>query len=142
MPAMPLPLRTEDRDQIKAAREWVKAHFTVEAEERYEPIEGKLRVIETILERGWVDAGESWKLQALGVALGDAFAQKLMLDWVSVHLDYGYDAALNWPGTTIYCYPLTMISKRIERGDEVDVRKLFEATCTEMCEMAFSGQYL
>lgn len=136
------PLRASERERIEAAREWVKGHFGDQLDERYAPLEGKLRVVDAIVRKGWVEPSETWKLQALGVALGDALAQKLMLDWVTVEDEYGCDPALNWPGTSVYSYPLTMISKRIERGEAVDVRELFEDACAHLSEMAHSGRYV
>ncbi len=138
----PVRLRAEERDRVEAGREWVKGHFTVEPDERYGSIEGKLRVIDTILKSRWVTRDETWKLQALGIALGDALAQKLMLDWVTVDDEFGSDPALNWPGTTIFSYPLTMIAKRIEQGETIDVQVLFDTACSELNEMAFSGRYI
>ena len=138
----PIPLRAEESERIEAARIWVKGHFNNGSDERYAPLEGKLYLIETILKNGWVERTETWKLQALGIAFGDALAQKLMLDWVTVDDEYGCDPALNWPGTSLYSYPLTMISKRIERGEDVDVRELFNATCSQLTDMAFSGRYV
>lgn len=64
-----------------------------------------------------------------------------MLDWVTVDDEYGSDPALNWPGTSLYSYPLTTISKRIEQGEDVDVRELFDVACAQLIDMAFSGRY-
>lgn len=139
---LPISLQFDDFNRIEAARGWIKGHFTVEPDQRYEPLDGKLSIIDAILSNGWVGPDDTWKLQALGIAFGDALAQKLMLEWVTVDDEYGCDPALNWPGTAIYSYPLTMISKRIETGEEVDVRNLFDSTCAQMSEMAFSGRYV
>jgi hypothetical protein len=138
----PIPLRIEERERIEAARNWVKGHFSNNPDDRYALLEGKLSLIETILKNGWIGPAETSKLQALGIAFGDALAQKLMLDWVTVDDEYGSDPALNWPGTSLYSYPLTTISKRIEQGENVNVRKLFDATCTQLTNMAFSGRYV
>lgn len=135
-------LQAAERDRIEAARNWIKGHFTAEPEEKYAPVEGKLRVIEAILDNGWVDPGETWKLQALGIAFGDALAQQLMLEWVTIDDEYGCDPALNWPGTSIYSYPLTMISKRVERGGDLDVRALFALACKDLSELAYSGRHI
>jgi hypothetical protein len=137
----PIPLRIEERERIDAARAWMKGHFSNVPDERYAPLESKLTLIETILQNGWIEPSETWKLQALGVAFGDALAQKLMLEWVTVDDEYGCDPALNWPGTSLYSYPLTAISKRIEQGENVNVRELFESSCAQLTDMAFSGRY-
>jgi hypothetical protein len=77
-----------------------------------------------------------------GVAFGDAMSQALMLDWVIVDDEYGRSPALNWPGTTMYAFPQTMISKRVEAGTSVEIRELFEGICRQLREDAFSGRYL
>jgi hypothetical protein len=119
------PLADVDQRDLAAAREWVKGHFSETPDLKYEPKEGKLRLLEAILANNWVEPSEIWKLQALGICLGDALAQELHMDWVVVEDEYGRSPALNWPGTTIYTFPQTLISKRIERGDGIDVRELF-----------------
>ena len=138
----PPHLQPEERAWIEDARGWVKGHFTEDADEKYGTIEGKLRLIAAILDHGWVQPSETWKLQSLGIALGDAIAQKLMLDWVTVDDEHGRCPALNWPGTSILSFPLTMISKRVERGEQVEVQQLFDAVCTDLNEAAFSGRYI
>ncbi len=135
------PLREAERERLEAARNWIKGHFNDTPEERYVPLQGKLSVIDAILKNGWVKRDETWKLQALGIAFGDALAQKLLLDWVTVDDEYGCDPALNWPGTSLYSYPMTAISKRIEQGEHVDVQQLFESACSKLIEMAASGRY-
>jgi hypothetical protein len=134
-------LTEEDQHDLAAARSWVKGHFSEDPDLKYEPITGKLRLLEAILANGWVEPSETWKLQALGICLGDALAQELLMDWVLVDDEYGRSPALNWPGTTIYTFPQTLISKRIEQGEIVDVKGLFEDTAELVREMAFSGRY-
>ena len=136
------PLSPDDQQNLAEARQWLKDHFTDDQDQKYEPVEGKLRLLEAILDNGWVEPSETWKLQALGICLGDALAQKLLLNWVLVDDDYGRSPALNWPGTTIYSFPQTMISKRIEQGEAVDVRALFDDTVQMLADMSFSGRYV
>jgi hypothetical protein len=136
-----LPLRDEERARLEAARSWVKGHFTEKADEKYDPEDGKLRVIDAILGNRWVTPDETWKLQALGIAFGDALAQRLQLEWVTVDDEFGCDPALNWPGTSICVHPPSMILKRVESGEDVDVYELLESTCSMLTEMAFSGRY-
>lgn len=100
-----------------------------EARHQYETIEGKLRLLDTIVRSGWIEPTETWKLQSLGITFGDAVAQKMGLSWVAVEDEYGRDPALHDHGTTIVVFPLTTISKRIERGETIDVGKLFDQAC-------------
>ena len=65
-------------------------------------------------------------MQCLGVAFGDALAETVGLEWVTFSL--GED---EWPGlrlgeTSLFIHPLTMISKRVEAGEDVDVIELFQ----------------
>jgi hypothetical protein len=92
-----------------------------------------------LLEAQPVEPDTPWEA-AIGVAFGDALAQKLMLDWITVEDDYGREAGLLWPGTTITVFPLTMIAKRVEDGENIDIRELFEMTCIDLGDLAFSGE--
>jgi len=74
-------------------------------------------------------------LQSLGITLGDAFVQHLGLKWMFVKDEYGRDPVVVLEGTSIILFPLTMISKRIERGEDVDVHKLFEGVCGRFAEL-------
>ena len=136
------PLTTDDLEHLERAREWLKGHFTDEADEKYGSVASKLRLIKAILENGWVEVSETWKLQSLGVALGDAIAQELLLEWIAVDDEYGRSAALIWPGTSLICSPLTMISKRIEDGERVEVYDFFASLTKRLKELAFSGDFL
>ncbi len=115
--------------RIEAQRDWVRGHYEPEAKYKYESLEGKLRLLRAIIEAGWIEKTETVKLQCLGIALGDAIAQELALEWVTVEDEFGRDPALRVPGTTVLLFPLTMISKRIERGEHVDVDDLFDGSC-------------
>jgi hypothetical protein len=124
------PLSQEDAAHIEKQRDWVRNHYEPEAHQQYDSLVGKLRLLATILESKWIaPPHETWKLQSLGVTFGDALVQKLGLSWVAVEDEYGRDPALHYPGTTILAFPLTTISKRIERGETVDVRDLFAKAC-------------
>jgi hypothetical protein len=135
-------LLPEDRGNLNRARDWVKGHFTDLAEDKYAPIDGKLRVLDAILSSKWVEPQETEKLRSLGVAFGDAIAQKLLMEWIVVDDEFGRSAALIWPGTSVICSPITMISKRVEDGEDVDVYDLFDAICERLQEHAFSGRYV
>ncbi len=71
---------------------------------------------------------QTYELQCLGIALGQVFAAETPLRWVMVEDEHGRDPALQYPDTTIILFPLTMISKRVEQGREVDVADVFRGT--------------
>ena len=116
------------------------AHYDDASRFKAETIQGRLDLIDAMLANKWIDPSETVKLQSLGVVFGDAVAQELLLDWVVVDDEYGRDAALNWPGTSVLCHPLTMISKRVEDGEPVDVWDLFQLICDRLKELAFGAK--
>jgi hypothetical protein len=126
----------QDMLRIEAQRAWVREHFEPESRHEYETLVGKLRLLNTIVSQKWVEPHETVKLQCLGIALGDALVQELGMRWVVVEDGQGRDPAIELPGTTVVVFPLTMISKRIERGEDVDVLGLFKAVCGKIREAA------
>jgi hypothetical protein len=125
-----LPLDGDLDADVKAKRRWVLGHYERDPEASYSTVEAKLLLLDTILSNKWVEPTETVKLQALGVAFGDALAQHLGLTWVAIDDEYGCDAALVLEDTSVKVFPLTSISKRVEAGEAVDVRELFAAVCS------------
>ena len=131
----------EDTARVEKQRNWVRDHYDPESLHLYETLEGKLRLLDTILKENWIEPTETWKLQSLGITFGDALAQKMGLVWVAVEDEHGRDPALHDRGTTIVMFPLTTISKRVERGEIVDVRELFENACQTIGRLRSEGRY-
>jgi len=129
----------EELARIEAQRAWVRNHFEPDARGQYDSLEGKLRLLDTIVRSKWIERNETVKLQCLGITLGDAVVQEFAMRWVTVEDEYGRDPAVELPGTSILGFPLTMISKRIEQGEEVDIYDLFDGLCTKVREMKANG---
>src|SRR6516165_12396147 len=87
-------LLAEDAHSLEQQRTWVRDHYEPDARHQYETIEGKLRLLDTIIRASWIDPTETWKLQSLGITFGDALVQKMGLSWVMVEDEYGRDPAL------------------------------------------------
>jgi hypothetical protein len=128
-------LSGKDQEHTEKQRNWVRDHYTPESHHLYDTLEGKLSLLETILRENWIGPNETWKLQSLGITFGDALVQKLGLTWVIIEDEYGRDPALCDPGTTIVVFPLTSISKRVESGETVQVRELFENACATVTRL-------
>lgn len=131
-----LPLDGVLAADLDAKRRWVIGHYGRDPERSYSTVEAKLLLLETIINSGWVKPTETVKLQALGVAFGDALAQQLGLTWVAIDDEYGCDAALIIENTSVKVFPLTSLSKRLEAGETVDVRKLFAEACATIRHVA------
>lgn len=92
---------------------------------KYQKAAGKLGTLRTLLAEKKFEPTQTYELQCMGIVFGDAFVQEMGMEWVMVEDEYGTDPAVRLPGTTIIIFPLTMISKRVERGETVDVFDLF-----------------
>ena len=75
----------------------------------------------------------------MGIVLGDTFVQEMGFHWVIVEDEYGRDPAIKYKETSIILYPLTMISKRIENGEAVDVFEMFNGTAAKVEELIEQG---
>jgi hypothetical protein len=62
------------------------------------------------------------------VAFGDVLTSELPLRWMMVTDEYGTDPTLRFKNTTVQINALTMISKRVERDERVDVSELLRMT--------------
>jgi hypothetical protein len=126
--------------RIEHQRNWVIGHLTEKSTLKYDTIEGKISLLQGILDCNFYQKNQTIELQSLGVTLGDLLAQDLDLEWVEVEDEYGISPALRYKNTTaiyenILLFPTTMISKRIEDGETVDVEYLFNAVCDKVQEM-------
>ena len=135
------PLNRDDIADLAAKRTWVCEHYEEAARHKYNTLDGKLTLVDTILRNNWIAPDETLKLQCLGVTFGDALAQRLGLTWVAVEDKYGRDPALTLEGTSVLVFPLTSISKRIERGEEVEVYRLFEDACSTIERLRREGMH-
>jgi len=96
------------------------------------PLEGEslsdLRLLQRLIDERVIAPEQVYELQALGVVLGDVMAATLGLHWVAVDDEFGHSRALRWRQSDRVFFPVTMISKRVEAGLEVDVKGLYEKT--------------
>lgn len=119
-------LSPKDAARLAAQRAVVERYLADEgSKQNYRTAAGKLGLLRALIERRTFKPSQTYELQSMGVVLGDAFVQELGLEWVIVQDSQGRDPALRVPRTSILLFPLTMISKRIEGGEQVDVFELF-----------------
>lgn len=78
------------------------------------------------------NATQTYAFQCMGIIPGGAPVQHPGPEWAAVDDEYGRDPCLQLPGSTVVLFPLTMISKRIERGENPDALKLFNRIANEV----------
>lgn len=133
-------LSEDDQKRLRDQRAVVAKHFTDEDWKRnYQTPAGKLGMIRALLAAKVFDPKQTYELQCLGIVLGDVFVQEMKVEWVMVEDESGRDPAVSLPGTSIIAYPLTMISKRVERGEKVDVFDMFNWVAAQVEEMKKKG---
>ena len=99
-----------------------------------------LMLIQRVLDSGQLEREATYSLQALGLAFGKVFVQNHAdFDWWMVEDEYGRDPAIRYQQTTLLAFPMTMISKRIEDGESVDVRGLYVGLSQRLTELRRDG---
>ncbi len=82
--------------------------------------------IQRILDGQRISATNTQELQSLGILFGKVFVNETSdYDWWVVEDEYGKDACIRFKQTTLLAFPQTMISKRIEDGENINVLELF-----------------
>ena len=87
-----------------------------------------LPVLQNLIDDKVFNKSQTYELQCLGVAFGDVLASEFPLRWVMVTDEFGTDPTLRFKKTTIQINAVTMISKRVERGEPVNVQWLLDET--------------
>lgn len=86
-----------------------------------------LDLLQTLLDRQVVRAGDELNLQAMGIVLGDLLAGEYRLDWIIYKDDRGRSRALRIGRDNQVLFPSTMISRRIKAGADVDIRAIYNS---------------
>jgi hypothetical protein len=96
-----------------------------------------LSAIQSVLDAGAVEPDATYTLQSLGIAFGKVFVEQHPgFDWWMVEDEYGRDPAIRFGQTSLLAFPQTMISKRIEDGERVDIEGLFDGLSRRLGELS------
>jgi len=99
-----------------------------------------LLLIQKLQDAGTVEREATYTLQALGLAFGKVFIEENAdYDWWMVQDEFGRDPAIRYKQSSLLAYPRTMISKRLEVGEPVNVTELFDGLCRKMEELIEKG---
>lgn len=96
-----------------------------------------LALIQQVLDSGSIEPEATYTLESLGMAFGKVFVeQHAGYDWWMVEDEYGRDPAIRFEQTALLTFPLTMLSKRVEDGESIDVVELFESLSERLAELS------
>jgi len=119
-------LTPEDSERLHQQRAVVAAQIKQRYGSSLTRTKKDLPLLQRLIDEKAFQKSQTYELQSLGVAFGDVLARELSLHWVMVTDEYGSDPTLRFKNTTINMNALTMISKRVERGEDVDVARLLQ----------------
>ena len=94
-----------------------------------------LSILQRLIDDKVFGKSQTYELQSLGIAFGDVLASELPLRWVMVTDEYGTDPTLRFKGTTVQINALTMISKRVEKDEDVNLSELLRITREQFTRM-------
>lgn len=107
-----------------AKRQFGTAHLT--------RTKSDLPVLQNLIDEKVFKKSQTYELQCLGVAFGDVLTSEFPLRWVMVTDECGTDPTLRFKETTIQINALTMISKRVEKGEPVSIQWLLDQTHAQL----------
>ncbi|MGB6402540.1 MAG: DUF3806 domain-containing protein [Candidatus Sulfotelmatobacter sp.] len=130
---LPEPIFTELSREDSARLERQRAVVLAAARQRYGTraltrTKRDLPVLQNLIDDKVFNRSQTHEYQSLGVAFGDVLASELPLRWVMVTDEFGTDPTLRFKETTLQINALTMISKRVERDEPVNVQWLLDKT--------------
>jgi hypothetical protein len=130
-------LSNEDRTRLDQQRAIVAAA----ANQRYDTsvltkTVKDLPVLQRLIDHKVFSKTQTYELQSLGIAFGDVLASELPLRWVMVTDEYGTDPTLRFKGTTVQINALTMISKRVEKDEKVNLSDLLRITREQVTRLS------
>lgn len=85
-----------------------------------------IRTLQRLLDQGIVSTQDTATMQALGVVLGDLLAAEMKLDWVIFEDVQGRNRALRYKQLETVLFPITMLSRRLEAGIDVNIQDVFD----------------
>lgn len=115
----------EDLKRLEDQRAIVTRYLDEDGLKKYKTSAGKLGTLRALLDASAFSPEQTYELQSMGIVFGDVFVQQMGFHWIMVEDEHGRDPALKYQDTSILLFPLTMISKRVERDETVDVFDLF-----------------
>ena len=134
-------LSTLDQQYMETQRERVNDLAMRHLNQKLARDKSDLKLLQELLDKGVVRGDDSETLQAMGVVMGDLLKQEHGLLWI-IYIDkLGRSRALEVPGTREYLFPITMISRRVEVGGEVEVTALYSKASTIIDDIRREAQF-
>lgn len=91
-----------------------------------------LRHLQRLADKGILSDDDILKWQKVGVIFGDILVEEFDLEWVSYEDERGKSKALQWRDTMNFVFPITLFSRRVEYGEEIDVKEIYNKVAEDI----------
>ncbi|HEY8695992.1 MAG TPA: DUF3806 domain-containing protein [Rhizomicrobium sp.] len=98
--------------------------------------EGDLSVLQHLLDTHVQWPRDDELAIGIGLAFGVVLENTIGLEWIRVTDEYGSETSLRVPGTTLWVHPISMITKRLNKGDEISLRHMLEFLLDRLPQLA------
>jgi hypothetical protein len=129
------PLTAEDEQRLNDQRAVVTRYLDGDGLTKFQVAAGKLGTLRALLQANLFRSDQTYELQSMGVVLGDVFVQDMGFQWVIVEDEHGRDPAIRYGQSSVILFPLTMIAKRVEAGETVDVFDLYNGLAAHISKL-------
>jgi hypothetical protein len=135
----PVPKFSELSRENSARLEKQRAVIVAAAQHRYGTkfftrTQSDLPVLQNLIDDRIFNRSQTYELQSLGVVFGDVLASELPLRWVMVTDEYGTDPTLRYEDTALQINALTMISKRVDKNEAVNLSEFLRITREQLAK--------
>jgi len=107
-----------------------------DARSKFQTVPGKLGALRAIMKIETIRPGKKDLLDALGIVLGDTFVQDMGFHWVVLGDALGSHLAIRYRRSNIFLDPLTMIARRVQHGEQIDVLDLYNEAAADVEDRA------
>lgn len=92
-----------------------------------------LATLQRIYDRKILRKDQIREWQGVGILFGDILVERFSgLHWVSYEDELGASKALQWRDTRNFVFPITVFSKRVQFGEAIDVRAIYDAIAADI----------
>ena len=135
-----LSLSLAEQKCLEDQRNTIASHLSpTDQASKYPSAAGKLGLLRALLAAHTFTGTQTYELQSMGVVLGDAFVADMGFHWIVVEDAHGRDPAIRYRDTSVVLFPLAMISKRVEDGQDVDVFELYNSVADDVYKLIDDG---
>lgn len=115
------PLSADDGERLEAQRRLIRTEVRARYGEALRADRDALDQLQRLLDDKVFATDQKYELQSMGICFGDVLCAIAPFRWMMITDEYGHDPTLQWKETTITIHALTLISKRVEDGEDVGV---------------------